>query len=203
VEDLFPLLQNLPPHLIYLAVFTVALVENIFPPSPSDLVVVFAGSLVAIGQAGFAETLFAASAGSTIGFLIMYKAGAWFGRSVIEQGRIRFLPMESVKKVEEWFSRFGYWIIIANRFLSGTRAVVSFFAGLSEMNIPKTTALSFLSALAWNSILLGAGYLLGTNWQQIGFYLSTYAQVITSLILLCIIIWIIYTISRNNEKGEA
>jgi len=202
LEDLVLWLQSLDPLLIYIAVFFIAFIENVFPPSPSDLVVVFAGSLIGIGRVGFVETLLITTLGSTAGFVVMYKIGDWFGARIIEGGKIKFLPLEGVHKVESWFARYGYGIIIANRFLAGTRAVVSFFAGMSKLNLTKTTLLSFLSALAWNAILLTGGFFLGENWQDIDFYLSTYSKVVTGIVVIAIIVFVIRYVSMKNNKPK-
>jgi len=176
-------LQSVEPLHAYLIVFFIAFIENVFPPSPSDAVVVFVGSLVGLDQIGFIPTLLSASIGSVLGFVVMYKIGDWFGDRILEAGKIRFIPISAVKKVEEWFARYGYWIIVINRFLAGTRAVVSFFAGMSELDLVKTVALSFVSSLLWNAILVTAGYLVGSNWQVIVTYISTYSQIITGALL--------------------
>lgn len=202
MEQIFTFIQTVDPLVVLLAVFAVAFVENLFPPSPSDLLVVAAGSVVGLGRLGFAETVLAAAAGSTVGFVTMYKIGDWFGDRILEQGKIKFIPLETVRKVERWFQRYGYWVVVANRFLAGTRAVVSFFAGMSELNLPRTTLLSFVSALAWNSVLVGAGYLLGKNWEKIGFYLSTYSQIVTAAIIVLVIVLIVKYFSKKNNGSQ-
>ncbi|MBM2846235.1 MAG: hypothetical protein HW407_1547 [Bacteroidetes bacterium] len=147
--------------------------------------------------------LLTATAGSTFGFVAMYKIGDWFGDRVLEEGKIKFIPITAVKKVEAWFTRYGYWIIIANRFLSGTRAVVSFFAGMSELNLLKTTLLSFLSALVWNSILLSGGYYLGSNWQKIGIYLSTYSQIVTGVLIVVVLMFVAKFLYQKNSNQKS
>jgi membrane protein DedA with SNARE-associated domain len=199
LEDLIQYLQTLDPFLIYVAVFSIAFIENIFPPFPSDVVVVFAGSLIGIGQAGFAETLLLATAGSTLGFVVMYKIGDWFGDHILEQGKIKFIPVEAVKKIEAWFNHYGYWIIIVNRFMAGTRAVVSFFAGMSELNLLRTTILSFLSAFVWNAILVSTGWYLGRHWEKIGFYLNAYSQIVTAVIIIVVAIFVVKYFYRKNS----
>ncbi len=174
-------LQLLDPLVICLLIFGVAFLENIFPPAPSDMVIVFGGSLVGLGIIGFPESLLFATAGSTLGFVAMYKVGDWFGVHILESGKISFIPVESVKKAEAWFLKYGYWVIVVNRFLAGTRAVVSFFAGMSELDLWKTTVLSFMSALLWNAFLITAGYYLGQNWERIGFYMGAYSRTVTAV----------------------
>jgi len=200
LDEFIQEILSLSPALILLAVFAIAFLENIFPPSPSDIMIVAAGSLVGVGTLGFTETLLTATAGSTLGFVVMYKIGDWFGDHILEEGKIRFIPAESVKKVEGWFRRYGYWIIVANRFLAGTRAVVSFFAGVSELNLSVTVLLCLISALAWNSILVAGGYLLGHNWERITFYLTSYTQIVTGLVIVVLLLLIAnYLYKRNNR----
>jgi membrane protein DedA with SNARE-associated domain len=196
-------LSTLDPFLIYAIIFFISYIENIFPPSPSDVVVVFGGALAAMGQGSFVAALFASTFGSTLGFMTMYAIGKWFGNRILEAGKIKFIPVESVKKVEGWFQRYGYWIIIVNRFLAGTRAVVSFFAGISELNLGKTTLLSFMSSLAWYGILVYAGYSLGRNWEKIGWYLSTYSQIVTGIVIVVVLILIArYLFKRNSSNSS-
>jgi membrane protein DedA with SNARE-associated domain len=164
-------------------------------------VVVFGGALAAREGGGFAYALIAGTFGSTLGFMTMYGIGKWFGRQIIEKGRIRFFPIENVHKLETWFATYGYWIIVGNRFMAGTRAIVSFFAGLSNLNLIRTTLLSFISSLAWYSILVYAGYSLGQHWEKIGFYLSTYSELVTgAIILIAIVLAARYFIKKNNTK---
>jgi membrane protein DedA with SNARE-associated domain len=204
VADFIGYLQTLSPALVLATVFLIAFIENIFPPSPSDVIIVFGGSLVGIGRVGFAETLLWATLGSTLGFMVMYKIGDWFGVKILEKGKIKFIPPEAVKKVDEWFRKYGYWIIIGNRFLAGTRAVVSFFAGMAELNLLRTTILCFVSALVWNAILITGGYYLGNNWERIGFYLSTYSQIVTAVIVVAALVLLArYFYMKNNGRKSA
>ena len=205
MQDIFQFLSTIDPLAVYGLVLGIALIENLFPPAPSDVMIIAAGSLVGLGQVGFVETLLSATAGSTIGFVMMYKIGEWFGDHILEQGKIKFLPVESVHRVERWFVKYGYAIIVINRFLTGTRAVVSFFAGMSELRLPLTAVLCFFSALIWNAILISIGMYLGQNWEKIGFYLSTYSQGVTAVLVLIVIVWaakVIFTKSAGSKKNE-
>lgn len=181
-------MRTLDPSLIYLLLFLIAYIENLFPPSPSDMVIVFGGSLIGLGIVRPVPALASATLGSTLGFVTMYGVGLWFDRSIVGKRHPKFLPEESIKKVEAWFAKHGLWIIVANRFLAGTRAVVSFCAGMSKLSLLETTILSMLSALAWNAILLTGGYFLGQNWERIGFYLSAYSQLVSALVVIGILV---------------
>ena len=202
METLLQFMQSLDPSLIYAILFLMAFVENLFPPAPSDMIIVFGGSLVGVGVIHPVAAVLSSTAGSTLGFMTMYQVGVWFDREVVHRRRPKYLPEKSIQKVEQWFQKHGMWIIVANRFLAGTRAVVSLFAGMSRLRLLDTTLLSLVSALVWNSILLYTGYLLGHNWKHIGFYLHTYSQIVTifvTVVVLAIIGHYLF-IQRRRKK---
>jgi membrane protein DedA with SNARE-associated domain len=204
VEELIRRLSTLNPVWVYFSVAGIAFIENIFPPFPSDVLVVFAGSLVGLGTIDFGLALILTSIGSTLGFVVMYKVGDWFGIKILETGKLPFIPTDQVHKVERWFRKYGYFLIVANRFLSGTRAIVSFFAGMSELPIVTTTILSFVSALIWNFLLLFAGMKLGQNWELIGAYLAGYSRVVTGILVVITLVVLgrfFYKQSRSHGKG--
>ena len=121
-------LQQAPPWGVLLLMFLIAYIENIFPPAPSDMLLVFAGTMIGFGAVDFSQALAAATIGSTTGFMTAYLLGRYFEGHIVE-GRVgRYLPTGAIQKVEGLFRRFGYGVIVANRFLAGTRAIVSFFA---------------------------------------------------------------------------
>jgi len=205
LEELIRRLSSLDPFWVYFSVAGIAFIENIFPPFPSDVLVVFVGSLAGLGTIDFTLALILSSLGSTLGFVVMYKIGDWFGLKILETGKLPFIPTDQVHKVERWFRKYGYVLIVANRFLSGTRAVVSFFAGMSELPLLPTTILSFVSALIWNFLLLLAGYKLGENWNEIGNYLAAYSRIVTVFVVLATLVIIgrlLYKQSRAHDTHK-
>lgn len=202
MQDFFLYLNSIDPLVVYALVLGFALVENLFPPSPSDVMIIAAGSLVGLGKVSFLATLLSATAGSTIGFVLMYKVGDWFGDNILEKGKLKFIPIEAVHKVEHWFARYGYAIIVINRFLTGTRAVVSFFAGMSELRLSVTTVLCAVSALAWNAVLVTLGYYLGQNWDRITLLLNTYSQLVTAVAIIIVVLLVVrFVLSRRSSGG--
>lgn len=184
-------LQQAPPWGVLLLMFLIAYIENIFPPAPSDMLLVFAGTMIGFGTVDFPQALAAATIGSTTGFMSAYLLGRYFEGHIVE-GRVgRYLPTGAIQKVEDLFRRFGYGVIVANRFLAGTRAIVSFFAGMSRMSLAKTTLLSALSAAAWNTLLLMLGEIFASNWQKVASYLQLYSVVVTGLVVVIalILVW--------------
>jgi len=198
-------LQSLSPVGVLALMFFIAYIENIFPPSPSDVALVFAGTLVGIGVVGFAPALTMATLGSTLGFMTAYVLGRYFEQHFISGRYHRYLPVNAIHQVERLFNRFGYGVIVANRFLAGTRAIVSFFAGMSKMNMLATTLLSAVSAALWNSILLYLGMIFADNWRVAAQYLAVYSKVATVVVVaaLALFLWRFFRKRRGGANAEA
>ncbi len=177
IEHVLEFISQLTPFWIYVALFFFSFVENVFPPSPSDLVIVVGGSLIGTGELHFIPTLIITTIGSVIGFMTLFYIGTQLDRKVIQAGKIKFISIEALTKVEVWFKKWGYWIILANRFLPGTRSVISFFAGLSELEFRKTAILAGISAFIWNAIIIYLGLIFGNNIETIDNWLSTYSNI--------------------------
>jgi membrane protein DedA with SNARE-associated domain len=145
------------------------------------------GSLIGTGELHFIPTLLISTLGSVAGFMTLFYIGTQLDRKVIQSGKIKFISIEALTKVEMWFKKWGYWIILANRFLPGTRSVISFFAGLSELDFKKTAVLAAISAFVWNAVIVYLGVVFGHNIEIIDKYLSTYsniAWIVTAVIVL-------------------
>lgn len=194
-------LQQLPPGGVLALMFFLAFIENIFPPSPSDVLLVFAGTLIGLGTIDFVPALVVSTLGSTCGFVLAYVIGRYFQNHIVSGRLSRYLPLSAITQVEKLFQRFGYSVIVANRFLAGTRAIVSFVAGMSKMNLAMTTLLCTLSAAAWNAILLYLGMAFGQNWQKVGEYLSIYSTVVTVIVII-ILAAFLWRYWQNKKRVE-
>lgn len=199
LETIIHFLRDIPSLYLLAAVFLIAFIENIFPPSPSDAVILFAGTLIPLGNVSFISLWIFATLGSVVGFLTMFAIGISFDRKVIEAGKIKFIKYEHIQKVEKWFQKWGYWLIVINRFLTGTRAVISFFAGMSLLKVRKTTFLCTISAGLWNFILIYLGYAFSQNWQEMYKKLENYGYIlVVGIVLISLGIWIFKHFKRKK-----
>jgi membrane protein DedA with SNARE-associated domain len=198
VEQGIAWLQTLSPVGVLALMFFIAYIENIVPPAPSDVLLIFAGTLIGLGTVDLLPSLFVSTLGSVTGFLTAYFIGRYFQQSVMTGRLSRWLPLNALQTVEGLFQKYGYGVIVANRFLAGTRAIVSFFAGMSQLNLPKTTALCAVSALAWNAMLLYLGKIFAGNWRAAAGYLETYSKVAT-VIVVAIIAFVVWRYFRKRK----
>jgi len=202
IENILNHISDLSPFLIYLILFLFSYVENVFPPSPSDLVVVIGGSLVATEAINFVPTLILTTIGSVLGFMTLYYIGSQVDKKVIRAGKMKFISAQAVDTVENWFNKWGYTVIVANRFLPGTRSVISFFAGLSELKVLKTVILATTSALFWNAIMIYLGMIFGNNIERVDFYLSRYQEIVLIITGVVILFFVIRYFFFNKKKSK-
>ncbi len=199
-EDILSQISTFSPIWIYITLFLFAFVENVFPPSPSDVVIVIAGSLVGTGAISFIISLIFATVGSITGFMLMFYIGSTVDKKVIQSGRFRYIPVNSIDKVEIWFRKYGYMVIVANRFMPGTRAVISFFAGISNLDPKRTITLCFVSALLWNIIMLYLGFVFGDNVEMVDKYLTTYSNIVIAVTVIVILFFIAKLFFRKKRS---
>ncbi|MBK7104152.1 MAG: DedA family protein [Ignavibacteriae bacterium] len=203
LEEIIAYISTLETSWIYIILFFFAFIENVFPPSPSDVVVVVGASLISSTSVGFIPILLITSIGSALGFILMYYVGFFLSEKVLRSGKLKFISQDALHKTDEWFTKYGYKIILANRFLPGTRSVISFFSGVHELNVYKTFFYSLISALLWNFLIIYLGMTLGNNIQQIDYYLQTYSNIGLGITILVVIYFTIkYFLKKRKNNAE-
>lgn len=201
LQDILLYISTLDPAVIYLVLFFFAFIENIFPPSPSDVVLVIGATLITKSPIGFLPILLLTSVGSAVGFIFMYFIGKYLGEKLIRKGKFKFLKQDSLDKTDDWFSKYGYNLILLNRFIPGTRAVISFFCGVHRLKPAKTFIYAALSSFVWNALLISLGIALGNNIEMIDKYLATYSNIgfgITAIIIG----FVIYKVWKKKKSKQ-
>jgi len=200
LESLFSFIEQSPAWLVFLTVFLASYVENIFPPVPGDTILIFGAYLVGRGELSFSMAMVTTLLGSVLGFLTLYVAGYRYGRRFMYSTQQTWFSPASLKRVEVLFEKWGYGVVLINRFLAGLRSVVGLFAGIGKLNIWKVIILSTISSVLWNGTLIWLGSTIGENWEQIGAYLKQYNTIVSVLIVTVIAGFLIhrYFIVRGN-----
>ena len=203
VEYLDTLFQQISPLTAYVLLFVSAFVENVFPPIPGDTVTLIGAYLVTSGKLSFTGVYLSTSLGSVLGFFAMYMIGLKLGRKFLDSkiGRKVFTEAQ-YEKTEKWFSKYGYGIIAANRFLSGTRSVISIFAGSFHLNWVYVLTLATLSALLWNGLLIYIIYVVGLNWDVITALISQYNKIVIAITIIIIAYFVVRKIRRKKTMNN-
>lgn len=165
-----------------LALFVLMTLESSSLPIPSEVVLPFAGFLVHDGRFSFATALALATVGAMIGSYVDYYIGRYLGNSRL----LRETPLFSrgLMSAESWFARYGAIAVFATRFLAGARTLISFPAGASRMSFVKFSLLTLAGCLAWNAVLIYAGYILSEQWTRITLVMRQFYLPIAVLALI-------------------
>lgn len=148
----------------YIGIFVLMVLENVFPPIPSELIMGLGGMAVARGQMDFWALLVVGTTGATIGNYVWFLAGDRLGYRRLQPlvdrwGRWLTMEWEDVEKATEFFNRHGHWVVFFLRFSPLLRTVVSLPAGLTHMPRLKFLAYTFAGTAVWNAALI-----LGGSW---------------------------------------
>lgn len=173
----------------YAALALLTLVENLFPPIPSELIIPLAGYLAKRGDLALVGVVLASAAGSLLGALPLYYIGRRAGAKRIEDwvrrhGRWAAVSPREVAHAIEWFDRHGSTAVFAGRLVPGVRSLISLPAGLTRMGLARFLFYTAAGSLCWSALLAGAGYALGAAFRTVDRWLDPISWVIIGGIAL-------------------
>lgn len=186
----------------YLGLAILLVVENVFPPIPSEAVLPLAGFLASRGYMSLWGAITAATIGSCAGALILYSLGRWGGRMlVLRYGHILRIDASLLARAEGWFARWGDWVVLGARVVPIARSVVSVPAGTMRMPPVRFTVLTAAGSGVWNTMLIGAGWLLGENWERVSYWIERYTNLVVVLVLAALGMGL-YLLARRRRTSQ-
>jgi len=186
---------SLGEYLLYFFLFASSVVENVLPPVPGDTVTALGAYLAGTGRLSFISVYTATTFGSATGFMILFFFGRYLERGFFEGKNYSFFSKDKIADAEKWFLKYGYFVILFNRFMPGLRSVISIASGICGLKTVPVLFFSLLSAMLWNFIWIYAGYTIGNNWEAVRKgvtkLLESYNYAAGSLLFILLIIFLI------------
>ena len=184
--------QDVIEQLGYVGVALLVVAENVFPPIPSEIVLPFAGFVAQRGSESVIIMILAATVGSVGGALIMYWIAAFIGDERLHAFTRKFGKWVQIREVdltraEEWFDRHATSAVLLGRCVPLIRSVVSIPAGFRRMKLVPYIAYTFAGSLVWNILLIGAGALLGDNWERVGDVMSPIQKLVELTVVVAVV----------------
>lgn len=197
-----------PVFVSYWGIFFLMMLENVIPPVPSEVIMGIAGIAAAEGKLNLAGILAAGTLGTVLGNLVWYEIGRRFGYERLKpwvDRWSRWLTMEwqDVENLRRHFLRHGGKTVFVFRFLPFGRTMISLPAGLMHMGFGKFVLYTAAGSLVWNVILVGVGYWLKTNIDEIDRYVGPIVMVIVAALVLTYIWRVITWKPRQSAPAEA
>lgn len=189
----------------YLGIFLMMMIENLFPPIPSEVILPFGGFMTTYTNLSVVGVVITATTGSVIGAIILYGIGMLIDvprlEKIVERfGHILRIKKEDIHKADAWFAKYGYWTVLFCRMVPLIRSLISIPAGMSKMTFWLFLLFTMIGTVAWNVILVFVGVILGESWQDILTFMDVYSTIIYLLIGLGVILLLILYIQRRRSR---
>lgn len=168
------------------------LLETVFPPIPSEVILPLAGFLCQQGRMNMAAAIITSTLGAYLGALLLYSLGAAVGldRSVRGLAKLPLVDRQDFDRGIEWFTRHGKASVFFGRLIPGVRSVISLPAGAQRMNLAVFSAFTIAGSGLWNTLLITLGAALGTQYELVDRY-STYLNYAVYAAIAAVLVWLI------------
>lgn len=187
----------------YAGIFFLILMENIFPPIPSEVVLTVGGFMTTTSGMTVFGVIVASTAGSVSGAIILYYLGRWLSverlEGIIERhGKWLRVKKQDLYKADAWFDRYGNWTVFFGRLIPVVRSLISIPAGMSGMKLKWFLLFTTAGTLIWNTILVFIGAAVGENREAIMRQLELYSNFVYVLLILGAIVGVWYFIRKRR-----
>ena len=201
------MILNIMEQFGYLGVFLLITIENIFPPIPSEVVLLFGGFMTTYTELNIAAMVVAATLGSLVGAIVLYYIGKILNKERLKRivsgkiGKVLRIKMEDIDKADEWFDTKGNKTVFFCRFIPIVRSLISIPAGMSEMPMLKFLIYTIAGSTIWNTVLIVIGNMVGENWVNILNIFEQYSH-ITLIVLVIIFVVGVYIFYWNKARKK-
>lgn len=198
---MFDLIVSLMASGGYLALGGLMLIENVFPPIPSEVVMPLGGFLAAQGTFTLPLTIVVGTIGSVLGAWFWYWVGAWLGEDRLRafadrHGRWLTISGADVTAASDWFRERGAWAVLVGRFVPGIRTLISVPAGVAGMPTGRFLIYTTLGSLVWIGALAALGYALESQYARVGAWIDPVSWVV----LAVFVAWYLWRLIRQPRR---
>lgn len=189
----------------YLAMFALIMIENLFPPIPSEVILTFGGFLVAQTNLHFSIMLICSTLGAVIGAMVLY----WIGTLIsvdrleywLDHKWVKRLGFKSgdIKKTFDWFEKYEAKAVLIGRCIPVIRSLISIPAGMNKMPFAKFVVYTLIGSAVWNTILLSIGRFAGASWEHAG---TVFYEGVKIAAIVAIVLFLIYKFIIKRKKDS-
>lgn len=189
----------------YFGIFLLIMVENVFPPIPSEVILTVGGFMTTTTTMTIPGVIAASTAGSVFGAIILYGIGLLLDVERLEKivdkyGRILRVKKADIHRADAWFDRYGIWTVFFGRLIPLVRSLISIPAGMSNMKFWLFLTFTTLGTLLWNTVLVFVGEAVGDNREAILEQLDVYSNIVYALIVLVGLAAIWYYVKKIRTR---
>lgn len=192
----------------YAGIFVLMVLEHVFPPIPSEIILPFAGYVAATGTFDLAGVLISATVGSVVGTTLWYVFGRVAGESRLRRFIERYggyvvLDTEDFERARSFFVRFQHISVFLGRFVPALRTVISLPAGVVRMPLVPFLLLTTLGSLLWNGLLLSAGLVLKAHYEAVAVFLNPVTTLVVATAVVLYAVKVVLFLRRKRGREAA
>ncbi len=193
----------------YFGIFFLIFIENIFPPIPSEVVLLLGGFMTTKSDLILPLMILFSTLGSVVGAIVLYYIGKILNKERLKKivsgkvGKILRLKTSDIEKADHWFDTKGNKTVFFCRFIPVVRSLISIPAGMAEMPMIKFLVYTTVGSLIWNSVLLVLGNRVGENWTDILDIMDKYSHIVLILLIILFVAFLIYFFFFREKKKKA
>lgn len=190
----------------YIGVLLLIMVENVFPPIPSEVILLFGGFMTTYTKLSIFGMVVASTLGSLFGAIILYYIGKIFNKDRLKKiisgklGKILRLKVSDIDNADNWFDSKGNKTVFFCRFVPLIRSLISIPAGMSEMPMFKFLLYTLFGSLIWNTVLIIVGSVVGENWTKIVNVLDTYSHIVVLILFIIVVVGVYLFYKKRSDK---
>lgn len=190
----------------YLGIFFLIFIENVFPPIPSELILVFGGFISKKLDLSFLLMIIFATCGSSLGAIFLYFVGKKIPLEKLDNflnkkwvQRLGFKPGD-IEKTLKYFEKYNTLAVFLGRCVPVVRSLISIPAGMQNMRFKKFIFYTTIGSFIWNTFLIYIGRVTQDKWEEGLFILEKYSNRIFTIIILFFIIKFLVKKFLNRRK---
>lgn len=191
----------------YWGIFLLIMLENVFPPIPSEVILTLGGFLTTTTDMTIFGVIAVSTAGSLTGAVVLYGVGRLVDVGRLEKvidkyGNWLRLKRADLYKADAWFDRYGVWTVFFGRLVPLIRSLISLPAGMSNMKFNLFILFTTLGTIIWNTILVLIGEAVGENSEEILQMLDLYSNIVYVIIALIGIAAVVYYFKKIRKRNS-
>lgn len=193
----------------YFGVFFLIALENVFPPIPSEVILLFGGFMTTYTSLNIVLMVVAATLGSLLGAIVLYYIGKILNKERLKKivsgkvGKVLRLKEKDIDMADHWFDTKGNKTVFFCRFIPIVRSLISIPAGMSEMPMAKFLLYTTVGSAIWNTVLIVIGNRVGENWESILGVFDQYSHIVLILLILIFVLFIVWFYTKKQKKKKA
>lgn len=192
----------------YFGVFFLIALENIFPPIPSEVILLFGGFMTTYTKLNVIGVVIASTLGSLLGAIVLYYIGKILNKERLKKiihgkiGKVLRLKASDIDKADHWFDTKGNKTVFFCRFIPIVRSLISIPAGMSEMPMGKFLLYTTVGTMIWNTVLTVLGNKVGENWEDILLIFENYSHIAAIVLVIIFIVGVYYFYHKKQTSKK-